>query len=99
MKSTKKSAKKLPAGQEFTIVSVTRAEIAEALNNANEDFMGEPKFDIKKFTANDPRLTDERCKEIAESLADGAFSSDEEYEWECETYNGILESLVEAKLV
>ena len=71
MKATKKTAKKLSASQLFTVISVTRAEIAEALNNAadNEDYNGNPKYKLKsRFTSTDPRLTDSLCKTSLASM-------------------------------
>jgi hypothetical protein len=84
----------------FVIWSITRADIAASLNEANEDYNGEPKHDFKPFTEDDERLTNVICQEIADSLNDGVVCQlDDIPDKEHEVFEGVLESLIESKKV
>ncbi len=59
----------------FVISAITREQIVEDLNAAL-DYVGQP--DVKRFTADDPRLDDENCQAIADRLHDSSDTSEED---------------------
>lgn len=65
---------KLNPKQLFVISTISRADIAEMLNNAI-DAAGAT--DVDAFRKADPRLTDEVCKEIANLIYDADSAHDE----------------------
>lgn len=73
----------LDPNAQFTIQSLTREEIAEAFNGIieNEDWTNIPAFE-----PNDPRLTDEVCRDYCQAVAEAISNCDElidsSYEYE-----------------
>ncbi len=60
----------------FAVVVLTRANIAENLNNMIEEL--EVEATVKKYTDDDPRLTDEFCQKYVESINDHLYEKDDE---------------------
>lgn len=74
-KATK--SKKLDPKKLFVIMTVSRATVAEMLNNALEDTEGEMDHVIH-FSEDDPRLTDKVCQDIADTLYDALTNCDDD---------------------
>ncbi len=87
MPTAKKASKKLDPNKVFTIMVTTRATIAEDLNAHIDAFAKE----IKPFTPDDPRLTDEMCQNIAENLYEGYGEVDENDYVQQAVYGSVLE--------
>lgn len=62
----------------FIISAVSREQIAELLNDALDCCGPEGDDGIDRFTANDPRLTDENCQAIADRLHDATDTSEDD---------------------
>jgi hypothetical protein len=77
MGAPKTRKKTRPSGldpkQVFIIQSLTREEIAEKVNSIAET----EGWDIPKLQDNDPRLTDEFCKDYCDGLDSGICDADE----------------------
>jgi hypothetical protein len=86
----KKPAKKLDAKKLFVIMTVSRESIAEMLNCALEDTDGSMDH-VNHFSEDDPRLTDEVCQDIANTLYDAMCNVDENDRAEHEVYSSALE--------
>lgn len=65
-----KKAAKLDPKKLFVITAISRASIAESLNNAVEEAW-EDGVDVEAFADDDPRLTDKVCQDFADDLYDG----------------------------
>lgn len=80
----KAASKKFDPEQVFVIQSMTRKEIAEAVNGVIQN----ESWDIPKLTDNDPRLTDDFCESYTECLDSGICDVDDvvdaQYQYERE---------------
>jgi hypothetical protein len=73
----------------FVVHSITRAGIAQDLNDALEVA---PSVGCPPFAPNDERLTDAVCEDIARALNDAYTGSDESYE----AFQSVMELALEA---
>ncbi len=69
----KATPKKLDPKQSFVALAHTREEIAEELNSIAQN----EGWDNPKFTADDPRLTDEVCQDIVDGVQSAYCDVDE----------------------
>lgn len=86
----KRIAKKLDPKKLFVIMTVDRETIAEMLNAALENTDGSMDH-VNHFSEDDPRLTDEVCQDIANSLYDAIGNVDENDYAERDVYASALE--------